>query len=323
MENELRALDANNTYSIVKLPPGKKTVGCRWVYKIKYKRDNQQEIKNLKAMLHSRFDIKDLGILKYFLGLEIAYSKKGIFLNQRKYVLDLLKATGKLGVKPCDTPTESGNKLDNDGDVLKDIGSYQRLVGKLIYLTVTIPDITYAVSLVSRYMHAPRVKHLNAVTRILQYLKGSPGRGVVMTKNEAYSISSYCITAYSDAEYAGCPVDRKSTTGYCIFFGGNLVTWKSKKQNVVSRSSAEAEYRSMASTTCEIVWLRALLKELGCLPSQPAKMFCDNQAAIQIASNPIFHEHTKHIEVDCHFIREKSYQNSELSKCGFSLLDLG
>ena len=191
--------------------------------------NDQTEIIKLKKLLHEKFAIKDLGALKYFLGLEIAYSKKGIFLNQRKYVLDLLQETGKLGVKPVDTPTESGSKPDNDGELISDIGHFQRLVGKLIYLTITRPDIAYAVSLVSRFMHAPRVNHLTAVNRILQYLKRSPGRGILMCNNGNCS-----ITVYTDADWAGCPVDRKSTTGYCTFVGGNLVTWKSKNQNVIA-----------------------------------------------------------------------------------------
>jgi hypothetical protein len=266
--------------------------------------DDQNAISNLKILLHNRFAIKDLGTLKYFLGLEVAYSKNGIFLNQRKYVLDLLQETGKFGIKPSDTPTDSGGKLDDTGALLPDIGQFQRLVGRLIYLTITRPDLSYAVSLVSHFMHAPKAQHMQAVTRILQYLKGSPGRGIWMRKTGHNS-----ITAYTDADWAGSPIDRRSTTGYCTFVGGNLVTWKSKKQSVVARSSAEAEYRAMASTTSEIIWLRALLQDLGYGSSLPTELFCDNQAAMHIASNPVFHERTKHIEVDCHFVRENVQAN--------------
>ncbi|BFG32875.1 hypothetical protein CerSpe_191490 [Prunus speciosa] len=145
---------------------------------------------------------------------------------------------------------------------------------------------------------------MKAVNRILSYLKGTPGRGILM-KNNGHTET----TGYSDADWAGCPVDRRSTTGYCTFVGGNLVTWKSKKQNVVARSSAEAEYRAMASTASEMIWLQALLRDLGCNPILPMDMFCDNQAAMHIASNPVFHERTKHIEVDCHFVREKVQSN--------------
>lgn len=143
--------------------------------------------------------------------------------------------------------------------------------------------------------------HMELVNQVLRYLKASPGRGIMMKK-----LNRSDIVGYADADWAGNPLDRKSTTGFCMFVGGNLVTWKSKKQTVVARSSAEAEYRAMAAATSEINWLRLLLQELGFNSNNRAtQLFCDNQAAIQIASNLVFHERTKHIEVDCHFIREK------------------
>ena len=241
-----------------------------------------------------------MGRLKYFLGIEIAHSSKGLFISQRKYILDLLEETGKLGSKPVITPVDTNVKLNSeDGESLTDISQFQRLVGKLIYLTVTRPDISFAVSQISKFMHAPRTPHLDAVNRILRYLKGTPGKGIWMKNN-----NSNDVCGYSDADWAGS-FDRRSTTGYCTFVGGNLVTWKSKKQNVVARSSAEAEYRAMASTASELVWIKQLLADLNIQIQKPMKMFCDNQVARHIASNPVFHERTKHIEVDCHFIREK------------------
>ena len=140
---------------------------------------------------------------------------------------------------------------------------------------------------------------MEAINRILRYLKGNPGKGIWMKNN-----NSNAICGYSDADWAGS-FDRKSTTGFCTFVGGNLVTWKSKKQNVVARSSAEAEYRAMASTASELIWIKQLLRDMGVKIDQPMKMYCDNNSARHIASNPVFHERTKHIEVDCHFIREK------------------
>jgi Reverse transcriptase (RNA-dependent DNA polymerase) len=138
-------------------------------------------IHDIKQYLQKRFYIKDLGRLKYFLDIEIAYSKKGLFLSQRKYVLDLLQEIEKLGCKPIDTPIEPNIKIGpNDDEALTDISQFQRLVEKLIYLTVTRPDITFAVNVVSQFMHAPRMTHMDAVVRILRYLKGCPGRGVRM-----------------------------------------------------------------------------------------------------------------------------------------------
>jgi Reverse transcriptase (RNA-dependent DNA polymerase) len=258
-------------------------------------------IEELKQHLNRKFDIKDLGNLKYFLGIEIARSNKGLFLSQRKYVLDLLKETGKLAVKPAHIPMDISQKIVVENKPVKDIGMFQRLVGKLIYLTITRPDIAYAVSYVSRFMHEPMEGHLEIVNQILRYLKSAPGRGIIMRKHGHVN-----IVGYTDADWAGCPYGRRSTTGFCMFVGGNAVTWRSKKQAVVAKSSAEAEYRAMSAAASEITWLRLLLKELGhCVDDKPSVLFCDSQAAMHIASNPVFHERTKHIEVDCHFVREK------------------
>ncbi|KAG7556865.1 Reverse transcriptase RNA-dependent DNA polymerase [Arabidopsis suecica] len=261
-------------------------------------------IQETKAFLKSVFDIKDLGELKYFLGIEVCRSKEGLFLSQRKYTLDLLSQVGKLGAKPAKTPLEDDYKANRKGELdnkpFEDVTQYRRLVGKLIYLTITRPDICFAVNVVSQHMQAPTLHHWNMVTRILKYLKGAPGQGIWMGCNKNTELVGYC-----DADYAGDTKDRRSTTGYCTFIGGNLVTWRSKKQKVVSLSSAEAEYRAMRKLTTELMWLKALLKDFGIDTPKPITMHCDNQAAIHIASNSVFHERTKHIEVDCHKVREQ------------------
>ncbi|RVW45971.1 Retrovirus-related Pol polyprotein from transposon TNT 1-94 [Vitis vinifera] len=261
---------------------------------------NADSIAALKKKLQGKFPVKDLGPLKYFLGIEVATSRKGLFLNQRKYTIDLLRDSNMLNSKPANTPFDSKLQLDKLGDPLDSPNYYQKLVGKLIYLTITRPDISFAVSLVSQYMHAPTVVHLCMVKRILRYLKKTIGRGIVMRRNGHID-----IIGFSDSDWAGNTIDRRSTTGYCMFVRGNLVSWKSKKQPVVARSSAEAEYRAMAAASCEMVWLKNLLTDLGFSPTSPMKLFCDNQAAMHIAANPVFHERTKHIEVDCHFIRQQ------------------
>jgi hypothetical protein len=259
------------------------------------------EMHNLKLHLLKEFDIKELGRLKYFLGIEVAHSKQGIFISQHKYVYDLLQETGMLGCKPVDTPIEFNHGLcDASDNPTIDVSAYQRLVGKLIYLVHTRPDIAFAVSVVSRFMHNPKEMHLKAVHRILQYLKSKPGRGVLFKKGE-----SLTLEAYTDADYAGSLDDRRSTSGYCTFLGGNLVTWRSKKQNVVARSSAESEFRSMAMGVCELLWLKIILDDLKIKWTGPMKLYCDNKSAISIAHNPVQHDRTKHIEVDRHFIKEK------------------
>ncbi|XP_057993063.1 uncharacterized mitochondrial protein AtMg00810-like, partial [Hevea brasiliensis] len=252
-------------------------------------------ISSLKTFLQTQFQTKDLGLLKYFLGIEVMRSKKGIFLSQRKYILDLLTETGKLGAKPCSAPmTPTLQLLAGDSELFEDPERYRRLVGKLNYLTVTHPDIAYVVSVVSQFMSSPTVAHWEALEQILCYLKGAPGRGLLYGNHGHLNVE-----CFSDADWAGSKVDRRSTTGYCVFMGGNLVSWRSKKQSVVSRSSAESEYRAMAQSVCEVMWILQLLDETGFKTSLPAKLWCDNQAALHIASNPVFHERTKHIEIDC------------------------
>ena len=264
---------------------------------------DKEGIASTKAFLKATFDIKDLGELKYFLGIEMCRSKEGLFLSQRKYTLDLLREVGDLGGRTAKTPLEEGYKVMREGEIedkpYEDVKHYRRMVGKLIYLTITRPDVCFAVNQVSQHMQAPKMHHWNMVERILRYLREAPGQGVWMGCNKSTEIVGYC-----DADWAGDRVDRRSTTGYCTFIGGNLVTWKSKKQKVVSCSSAEAEYRAMRKLTSELIWIKGLLKDLGVETTSPITMHCDNQAAIHIASNSVFHERTKHIEVDCHKVRQ-------------------
>lgn len=179
-----------------------------------------KEQKVLTQHLAKEFEIKTLGRLKYFLGIEVTHSKKGIFISQKRYIIDLLKETGKLACKPVGNPIDPSHKLGNveEGAVV-DKEMYQRLVGRLIYLFHTTPNIAFAVSVVSQFMHNPKEVHLLATHRILQYLKGTPGKGILFKRNE-----SATLEAYTNVDYAGSATDRRSTTGYCTFLGGNLVT---------------------------------------------------------------------------------------------------
>ncbi|XP_058068406.1 uncharacterized mitochondrial protein AtMg00810-like [Magnolia sinica] len=190
----------------------------------------------VKSFLKNRFEIKDLWIFRYFLGIEVARLKSRVVLSQRKYALDLLSETGMLGCKPATMPIDATTKhVSDDGTPLSNPGMYRRLVGQLIYLTITLSDLSYAMGVVTQFMHNPCITHLTAMYRILQYLKSVPRNGLLFQQH-----GHLHLLGYSDANCASSLHDRRSTSGYCTFVGGNLVTWKSKKQSVVARSSAEA-----------------------------------------------------------------------------------
>ncbi|KAL4037013.1 hypothetical protein IC575_000596 [Cucumis melo] len=233
--------------------------------------------------------------------MEVVRSKKGISVSLRKYTFDLLTETGMLGCHLVDTPIEFNCKLGNSDDqVPVDKEQYQRLVGKLIYLSHTRPDISFTVSIVNQFMQAPYEKHMEVVNRILRYLKNTPGKGLVFRKTNRKTVE-----AYTDSDWTGSIVDRKSTSNYCTFVWDNLVTWRSKKQSVVARSSAKAKYRAMSLGICEEIWLQKILSYLHQECETPLKLFCDNKAAISIANNPVQHDRTKHVEIDWHFIKER------------------
>jgi hypothetical protein len=257
-------------------------------------------ISDVKRHLFQEFDMKDLGPLRYFLGIEVASSPQGYLLGQSKYASDILHRAHLTDTKTVDTPLELHAKFSaSDGIPLEDPTEYRELVGCLVYLTVTRPDIAYAVHIISQFVSAPRSTHWAALLRILRYVRSTLHQCLLIS-----STSSLTLHAYADADWAGDITDRKSTSGLCVFLGDSLISWRSKKQSVVARSTAEAEYRAMAHATSEIVWLRWLISDMGVSVTSPTPLYCDNKSAIQIAHNSVFHERTKHIEIDCHFIRQ-------------------
>uniref|UniRef100_A0A803LBV2 Uncharacterized protein n=1 Tax=Chenopodium quinoa TaxID=63459 RepID=A0A803LBV2_CHEQI len=202
--------------------------------------------------------------------------------------------------KPADTPMvmNHGLQILEDAELVNQT-EYQKLVGKLIYLSHTRPDLAYAVGVVSRFMHKPQKQHLEAIYRILRYLKGTVGKGVMYKKHGHLDLH-----AFTDADWGADRDSRKSTSGYFTLVGGNLVSWKSKRQKVVAMSSAEAEFRGIAKGITEVLWLKKLLRELGYAPKKSCKLYCDNMAAIRISENPVQHDRTKHVEIDRHFIKD-------------------
>ncbi|XP_062086089.1 uncharacterized mitochondrial protein AtMg00810-like [Humulus lupulus] len=164
------------------------------------------------------------------------------------------------------------------------------MIGKLQYLTITRPDLSYFVNKLSQFLATPQIPHMQVAQRLLQYVKECPGLGLLFPAS-----SEVKLKAYMDSDWAACQDTRQSTTGFCVFLGHSLISWKSKKQQTISRSSAEAEYRAMEDATYEVVWLIFVLKELKQVHEEPVELYCDNQAALHIAVNPFFHERTKHI----------------------------
>ena len=215
-----------------------------------------------KSYLHTCFSIKDLGPLKYFLGIKVARGPKGLFLSRRKYAFEIVDESGFLGSKPSDFLMEVNHKLALATRApLDDVGRNPRLVGCLIYLTITRPDLCYAVHILSQFMQAPREKHMHAAYRILHCINGTPDCGLLLKAEAALQLVSFC-----DSDWDACPLTRRPLTGYLVTLGGSPVSWRTKKQTTVSRSSAEAEYRAMAATVSELVWLKSLLASLGGVP---------------------------------------------------------
>ena len=206
------------------------------------------------------------------MGIEIVQSSSGVVISQWKYALDILEETGMLDCKPVDTHMDPNVKLvPGQGESLGDPGRYRRLVGKLNYLTITQPNISFLVSVVSQFLQSPCDNHWDAVIRILRYIKSTPGQGVLY-ENKGHTQ----VVGYTDVDWVGSPIDRRSTLGYCVFIGGNLISWKSKKQHVMVRFSAEAEYQVMTLVICELIWLRHLLQELRFGKDEQMKLICDN-----------------------------------------------
>ncbi|KAI3719915.1 hypothetical protein L6452_20821 [Arctium lappa] len=263
--------------------------------------NDTNKIQETKEELDKRFSIKDLGNLKYFLGIEVTRVPEGLVLSQRKYILDIFDDCGMQGCRPCSFPIEQNLKLDKgEKDPKIDASQYRRIIGRLLYLQATRPDIAYTVNLLSQFVADPRQPHMTAAVRVLRYLKTTPGQGVLLPRAGGSNLLAYC-----DSDWLGCPLTRRSRTGYVLLLGGAPISWKTKKQSVVSRSSAEVEYRSMATTVSEVLWVRWLLTELDENIIGPTPLFCDNQVARHIATNPVFHERTKHVEMDCFFVRER------------------
>lgn len=249
--------------------------------------------------------MKDLGLLYYFLGLQIEYQPQGLFVHQAKYVKELLQKMHMLDCKPCLTPCHLNQKLLNhDSALVSNPSIYRSIVGVLQYLTFTRPDISFSVNQMCQFMQSQLDTHFATVKSILRYLRGTMHLGL------SFKSSFSQLKAYTDADWAGDPNDRRLTTGFAIFLGDSPMSWSSKKQHTVSRSSTEIEYQAMATTTAEVIWIQQLLGDLHVHCSHVPVLHYDYISAMALATNHVLHSKAKHIEIDCHFVRERVQQGT-------------
>ncbi|BBG93855.1 transposable element gene [Prunus dulcis] len=257
--------------------------------------------------LSSVFEMKDMGRLAYFLGLQITYPVSGgLFVSQTKYAKDLLHKAGMQSYRACSTSCKPHNQILTDsGEPLSDPTMFRSVVGALQYLTFTRPDLAYAVNTVCQYMNSPTDVHWLLVKRILRYVQGTLSFGINFTSISPSVSDPWQLSAYSDADWAGDINTRRSTTGSVVFLGNNPIFWQSKKQGSVSRSSTEAEYRALANTAADIAWIRQVLQDVKFFLPNPPLVYCDNISALALSSNPVYHSRIKHLDIDYHFVREK------------------
>ncbi|GJZ83167.1 ribonuclease H-like domain-containing protein [Tanacetum coccineum] len=288
-------------YRLKQAPRGRKDTAYLLLYvdDIVLTASSSDLLHRIISSLHQEFAMTDLGSLNYFLGISVTRDSSGMFLSQKKYAVEILERAGMVYCNPSRTPVDTESKMGTTGDVVSDLTLYRSLAGSLQYITFTRPDISYAVQQVCLHMHDPREPHFSALKRILRYVCGTLDYGL-----QLFSSSTTDLVAYSDADWAGCPTTRRSTSGYCVFLGNNLLSWSAKRQPTLSRSSVEAEYRGVANVVAETCWLRNLLRELHTPLSSATLVYRDNVSAVYLSSNTVQHQCTKHIEIDIYFVRD-------------------
>ncbi|CAL8087744.1 unnamed protein product [Prunus armeniaca] len=271
-----------------------------YVDDIVYTGNDQEMLEDFKKDMKEKYEMTDLGLLHHFLGMGVIQTPTSIFIHQKKYATTLLNRFGLSECKPVSIPLVTSEKLSkDDGSGLASEEQYRRIVGSLLYLTATRPDIMFATSLLARFMHCPTSKHLGTAKRILRYVKGTLDYGLEYVKGKGA-----VLIGYFDSDWSGSVDDSKSTSGYAFSFGSGVFAWASVKQNCVALSTAEAEYISASEATTQAIWLRFVIEDFGELQTEATPLHCDNISAIAITRNPVFHQKTKHIDRRYHFVKD-------------------
>ncbi|CAA7019223.1 unnamed protein product [Microthlaspi erraticum] len=263
-----------------------------------------------KSSMQREFEMTDMGKMKFFLGVEVHQSSDGIHISQKKYAKEVLERFDMWNCNSVKNPIVPGTIVSREGSRGANATLYKQLVGCLMYLTVTRPDLMFVVCLIARFMADPKEEHMMIAKRVLRYLKGTMGFGVFYGKSPKLN-----LLGYTDSDYARDMDDRKSTSGYVFLLNGAAICWSSRKQDIVTLSSTEAEYVAATSSACHCVWLKGILQEIGVLGDECIDIMCDNSSTIKLSKNPVMHRRTKHIDVRYHYLRNLS--NEEVMKLVF------
>ncbi|TLX69272.1 hypothetical protein E9993_23065, partial [Labilibacter sediminis] len=266
---------------------------------------DQVMVDDFAKLMTTKFQMSMNKKIHFFLGLQVKQNKQGIFVHQQKYTMELLKKYNMDNCSKAKVPISVSTKLSADpAGQSVDIKQYRGMIGSLLYLSASRPDIMFATCLCARYQADPKVSHLTAVKQIFRYLKGTTAMGLWYPAGNNFSLQ-----AFTDADHAGCKLDRKSTSGSCQFLGGRIVSWSSRKQNCVSLSTAEAEYVAAASCCSQVLWMKTQLMDYG-YKMLKIPIYCDSKSAIAISHNPIQHSLTKHIDIRYHFLNDHVLQGN-------------
>ncbi|KAM1775099.1 hypothetical protein ACFX12_044389 [Malus domestica] len=277
-----------------------------YVDDVVYTGNDAAMMEEFKEEMMKRYEMTDLGLLHHFLGIGVIQEASSIFIHQKKYAKTLLEKFGLKGCKPVSTPLIANEKLKKkDGSEPADVSLYKSIVGSLLYLTATRPDLMFSASLLSRFMQNPSKIHMGTAKRVLRYVQGTLNYRIKYEMGKSSILIGFC-----DSDWGGSEDDSRSTSGYAFTFESGVFSWASVKQQSVALSTAKAEYVSASEATAQAIWLRFILKDFGELQVEATPLLCDNTSAIAMTKNPVFHQRTKHIKRRYHFIREALQDNT-------------